>query len=150
MPTSLIYSREAWEARSKESRSSGHVEPPTQGIAGALLNLNGNTSQQLNRDQGLKKSDVVAGRDQQKNPGLVLSTSSTQITDRQQHESDPHHKGPEEGSKNLMGLKMKANQRVGSSFANANSQLDFNSRSNSSWHDDALHLPYRRKMMERM
>ena len=89
MPTSLIYSREAWEARSKESRSSGHVEPPTQGIAGALLNLNGNTSQQLNRDQGLKKSDVVAGRDPQKNPGLVLSTSSTQITDRQQHESDP-------------------------------------------------------------
>ena len=150
MPTSLIYSREAWEARSKESRSSGHVEPPTQGIAGALLNLNGNTSQQLNRDQGLKKSDVVAGRDQQKNPGLVLSTSSTQITDRQQHESDPHHKGPEEGSKNLMGFKMKANQRVGSSIANANAQFDSNSRSNSSWHDDALHYSQRSKMIERM
>ncbi len=150
MPTSLIYSREAWEARSKESRSSGHVEPLAQGIAGALLNLSGNTSQ-LNRDQSLKKSDVVAGRDPQKNPALVLlSTVSTQITCRQQHESDPHHKGPEEGSKNLMGLKMKANQRVGSSIANANAQFDSNSRSNSSWHDDTLHYSQRSKMMERM
>jgi hypothetical protein len=156
MPTSLIYSREAWEARLKESRASVHAEPPAQGIAGALSNLSGNTSL-LNRDQGLQKScgDVVvaAGRDPQKNPGLVLlSTVSTQITDRQQHESDPHQKGPEEGSKNgIMGLKMKANQRLGgSNEIDTNAQFNSKSRSNFSWHDDAHHLPYRRKMMERM
>ena len=60
MPTlSSIYSRKTWEARSKESRASEHVEPPAQGIAGALSNLSENTYM-LNRDPGRKKSNVVA------------------------------------------------------------------------------------------
>jgi hypothetical protein len=88
--------------------------------------LNGNTSQQLNRDQGLKKSDVVAGRDPQKNPGLVLSTSSTQITDRLQHESD--------GIKKYNGIENEAESTSRGSIAIVTkAQFDSHSRSNSSW-----------------
>lgn len=151
MPTSYIYSRKTWEARSKESRASEHVEPPAQGISGALSNLSENTYM-LNRDQGQKKSNVVATvKEPQKNPGLVLlSTVSTQITERQQQDSAPQQK-PEEGSKNMMDLERKANQHLGGNIVmDTNAQFDSHSQSKISWHNDAHHYSHRRNMMERM
>lgn len=153
MPTSSIYSRKPWEARSKESRASEHVEPPAQGIAGALSNLSENTYM-LNQDPGRKKSsgDVVATiKEPQKDPGLdLLSTVSTQITERQQQGSTLHQK-PEEGSKNMMELETKANQHLGGSIEiDMKAQFDSHSRSNCSWHNDAHHYSHRRNMMERM
>ena len=153
MPTlSSIYSRKTWEARSKESRASEHVEPPAQGIAGALSNLNENTFM-LNRDPGRKKSsgDVEATvKEPQMNPGLVLlSTVSTQITERQQQDSAPQKL--EEGSKNMMDLERKANQHLGGNIVmDRNAQFDSHSQLKISWHNDAHHYSHRRNMMERM
>jgi len=142
MPT--IYSRKTWEARSKESRASEHVELPAQGIAGALSNLSENTYM-LNRDPGRKKSNVVATvKEPQKNPGLVLlSTVSTQITERQQQQDSAPQQKPEEGSKNMMDF-------GGNIVMDRNAQFDSHSQSKMSWHNDAHHYSHRRNMMERM
>jgi hypothetical protein len=127
------------------------VEPPAQGISGALSNLSENTYM-LNRDQGQKKSNVVATvKEPQKNPGLVLlSTVSTQITERQQQDSAPQQK-PEEGSKNMIDLERKVNQHLGGNIVmDTNAQFDSHSQSKISWHNDAHHYSHRRNMMERM
>ena len=140
-----IYSRKTWEARSKKGRASEHiVEPPAQGIAGALSNLSENTFM-LNRDPGRKKSsgDVEARvKEPQMNPGLVLlSTVSTQVTERQQQDSAQQQK-PEEGSKNMMDLERKANQHLGGNIVmDRNEQFDSHSQSKISWHYELTTIP---------
>lgn len=141
MPTSLIYSREAWESRLKESNLSEQVEPPALGI-----DLSENKSL-LNRDPGRKKSsgDVVATvKEPQKNP------VSTQITERQQQDSAPQQ-NLKEGSKNMMELETKANQHLGGSIEiDTKAHFESHFPSNCSWHNDAHHYSHRRNMMRRM